>query len=202
MLGSFLTGFGTGLSLIMAIGAQNAFVLRQGVRRAHVGSVVAVCILSDALLICVGVAGFGALSEAAPWVADAMRWAGAAFLLGYGLLAFRSAWIGGGRLEAEGAGQGSRRAAVLTAMALTWLNPHVYLDTVVLLGTVAAQWEPRWAFGVGAVTASTVFFLSLGYGARTLAPVFARPGAWRVLDAGVGALMWTIAAALVFGSKG
>ena len=200
---SFVTpaavGFGTGLSLILAIGAQNAFVLRQGVRRAHVGAVVLVCAISDALLITVGVAGFGALSEAAPWIASLMRWAGAAFLVGYGLLSFRSAWVGTEGLKADGQEKGSLRAAVLTALALTWLNPHVYLDTVVLLGSIAAQYENRLAFGLGAVSASFIFFTTLGYGARLLAPVFARPVAWRILDFGVGLLMWAIAAGLIWG---
>ena len=193
-----LTGFTLGLSLILAIGAQNAFVLRQGLARSHVLAVVLTCAISDAILIAAGVSGFGALSAAVPWFADLMRWGGAAFLFVYGGLAFRSALTGAGALRAEGASGGSARAAVLTCLALTWLNPHVYLDTVVLLGSIAAQFPgERVAFGAGAVTASFTFFFALGYGARALAPVFARPAAWRVLDVGIGIVMWSIAAGLI-----
>ena len=195
-----LAGFALGLSLILAIGAQNAFVLRQGLAGRHVLAVCLTCAVSDAVLIAVGVAGFGALAEVAPWIGPAMRWGGVAFLAAYGAMAFRSAWRGGGALgAAEGAGAGLG-ATVATCLALTWLNPHVYLDTVVLLGSVAASQEgPRWAFGAGAVTASFAFFLALGYGARALRPLFARPGAWRALDAGVGLVMWAIAARLARG---
>jgi len=196
MIQSAVAGFGLGLSLILAIGAQNAFVLRQGLRGAHVFAVCLTCAASDAILIVAGVAGFGLLIDAAPWIAPVMRWAGAAFLLAYGALAFRSAWRGGGSLQAAGAETGSLRVALATCLALTWLNPHVYLDTVVLLGSVAAQWQ-RLPFGVGAVMASFVFFFSLGYGARLLRPFFARPMAWRVLDVLIGCVMWAIAAGLV-----
>ena len=197
-MGAFLTGFSLGLSLILAIGAQNAFVLRQGLQRRHVLLVVLTCAISDAVLIVAGVSGFGALTEAAPWVADALRWAGAIFLFVYGALAFRSAWQGTGALKAEGRVEGSASAAVVTCLALTWLKPHVYLDTVVLIGSVAAQHDgARVEFGAGAVLASFTFFFSLGYGARLLAPVFVRPMAWRVLDIGIGCIMWTIAAGLV-----
>ncbi len=197
---AILSGFALGFSLILAIGAQNAFVLRQGIRGEHVGAVVAVCILSDGLLIIAGVAGFGALAEAVPLFETVMRWGGAAFLVGYGALAFWRAFLASEALEA---GQGERRSlrgVVVTVLALTFLNPHVYIDTVVLLGAVSAQFgEERWLFALGAVTSSTVFFLCLGYGARLLQPVFARPHAWRVLDAGVGLLMWTLAAYLILG---
>jgi len=127
-----------------------------------------------------------------------MRYGGAAFLLAYGARAFAAAWRGGAVLEA-GAGAGSLRRAVLTCLALTWLNPHVYLDTVVLLGSISAQYEDRLGFGIGAVCASFVFFVALGFGARLLAPLFRRPVSWRVLDAGVGAVMWAIAAGLLLG---
>lgn len=193
-----LAGFGLGLSLILAIGAQNAFVLRQGVRRHHVLPIVLTCALSDALLIAAGVAGFGQLAEAVPWLEPVMRWGGAAFLLAYGLRAFISAWRGGNAMEA-GAEAGSLRAALLTCLALTWLNPHVYLDTVVLLGSISAQYDSKLAFALGAMTASFVFFFSLGYGARLLAPLFARPAAWQVLDTIVGLIMWAIAAKLIMG---
>ena len=193
-----LAGFALGFSLILAIGAQNAFVLRQGLRREHVLAVVLVCACSDALLVAAGVSGFGALAERVPGLERVMRYGGAAFLLIYGARSFWAAWRGGAVLEA-GHGAGSLRRAVLTCLALTWLNPHVYLDTVVLLGSISAQYEDRLAFGIGAVCASFVFFFALGYGARLLAPVFRRPGSWRVLDAGVGAVMWAIAANLLTG---
>ncbi len=191
-----LAGFALGFSLILAIGAQNAFVLRQGLRGEHVLAVVLVCAVSDAVLIAAGVAGFGALTAMVPGLERVMRYGGAAFLLVYGARAFRAAWRGGAVLEA-GAGAGGLRRAVLTCLALTWLNPHVYLDTVVLLGAVSAQYSDRLAFGVGAVAASFTFFFALGYGARLLAPLFRRPASWRLLDAGVGAVMWAIAWALL-----
>ncbi|SMC74076.1 LysE/ArgO family amino acid transporter [Primorskyibacter flagellatus] len=194
---SAVAGFSLGLSLILAIGAQNAFVLRQGLRRQHVFAIALTCALSDAVLIVAGVAGFGALIETMPSLGAAMRWGGAVFLFFYGARAFWAAWRGGEVLEA-GQGAGSLRAALLTCLALTWLNPHVYLDTVVLLGSVSAQYA-AWPFGIGAVTASFAFFFALGYGARLLAPVFARPMAWRVLDALIGVIMWAIAATLVSG---
>lgn len=192
-------GFLTGLSLILAIGAQNAFVLRQGLRREHVGAVVAVCAGSDALLIAGGVAGFGAVSQALPWLAAAMRWAGVAFLLVYGGLRFRAALKGGEALRpAEGSGAGLR-AVLATCLVLTWANPHVWLDTVVLLGSISAQYPGRGlAFAGGAMAASAVFFSTLGFGARLLAPVFARAGAWVWLEIGVGLVMWALAAGLAF----
>lgn len=197
MIESAIAGFSLGLSLIMAIGAQNAFVLRQGLRREHVLPIVLTCAFSDALLIVAGVAGFGALIESIPALGQAMRWGGAAFLIVYGARAFLSAWRGGETLEA-GKAAGSLRAALLTCLALTWLNPHVYLDTVVLLGSVSAQYVAL-PFGVGAVIASFTFFTALGYGARLLAPVFVRPLSWRVLDVLVGLIMWVIAATLLLG---
>lgn len=193
-----VAGFGLGFSLILAIGAQNAFVLRQGLRRSHVLAVVLTCAISDAVLIAAGVAGFGALAEAVPWLELAMRYGGAAFLIWYGARALLASWRGGAALEA-GAGAGSLRVALLTCLALTWLNPHVYLDTVVLLGSISAQYDDRLGFALGAMSASFVFFFSLGYGARALAPVFARPNAWRWLDAGVGCVMWVIAVKLLWG---
>lgn len=195
---TYLAGFGLGFSLILAIGAQNAFVLRQGLARRHVFAVCLTCALSDALLIGAGVAGFGALTEAVPGLEWGMRVFGAMFLSWYGARSLRAAWRGGEALRA-GVGAQSLKAALGTCLALTWLNPHVYLDTVVLIGAVAAQYADRLAFAVGAMVASFVFFFSLGYGARLLAPVFARPGAWRVLETGVGLVMWAIAASLVLG---
>lgn len=192
-----LAGFALGFSLILAIGAQNAFVLRQGVRRKHVLPVVLVCALSDATLIAAGVAGFGALAEVVPGLEFWMRVFGAAFLVWYGAKTFYSAWKGGASLSAGGEAQ-SLRSAVLTCLALTWLNPHVYLDTFVLLGAVSAQYDDKLGFAAGAMTASFVFFFSLGYGARALAPLFARPFSWRILDVLVGVVMWAIAAKLIW----
>jgi L-lysine exporter family protein LysE/ArgO len=198
MVEAAFAGFALGLSLILAIGAQNAFVLRQGVRRSHVFAVCLTCALSDALLIAAGVAGFGTLAEAVPGLEVWMRLFGAAFLIWYGARAFLSAWRGGQAMSPGGEAQ-SLRAALLTCLALTWLNPHVYLDTVVLLGNIASQYDDKRGFALGAMTASFVFFFSLGYGARMLAPVFARPAAWRALDTGVGLVMWAIAGMLLLG---
>lgn len=195
-MSSLLSGFALGLSLIAAIGAQNAFVLRQGLRGEHVGAIVATCALSDAVLIAAGVAGFGALVAAAPWIDPVLRGGGVAFLAIYGARAALSAWRGGAVLEL-GASAGSPRRAVATCLALTWLNPHVYLDTLVLLGGVGAQAAAPALFAAGAMVASIVFFTALGCGAARLRPVFARPGAWRALDAGVAVVMWTIAARLL-----
>lgn len=196
-LPALVAGLGLGLSLIVAIGAQNAFVLRQGLRGEHVGPVVAICVGSDALLILAGVGGAGAVLSRLPGLATWMRLAGAAFLLGYGLLAARRA-VRPTALQLDAAGTRRGLAAVLaTCVALTWLNPHVYLDTVVLLGTYASAWEERrWWFAAGAVVGSTVWFTALGYGARWLRPVFTRPGAWRVLDALIAAIMITLAVLL------
>ncbi|MDU8912892.1 LysE/ArgO family amino acid transporter [Aestuariicoccus sp. MJ-SS9] len=193
-----MAGFALGFSLILAIGAQNAFVLRQGLRRAHVFAVCLTCALSDAVLIAAGVAGFGALAAAFPGLEFWMRVFGAGFLFVYGARALWAAWRGGQALDAGGQA-GGLWPALLTCLALTWLNPHVYLDTVVLLGAVAAQYDDRLSFALGAMAASFAFFFALGYGARALAPVFARPVAWRVLDVLVGLVMWTIAWSLVAG---
>ena len=194
------SGFVLGLALIVAIGAQNAFVLRQGLRGEHVVGVVAVCALSDLVLITAGVAGTGALLDQVPGAVAVVRWAGAAFLAAYGLLAARRALRPVGALRTEAADRTPLPTVLLTAAALTWLNPHVYLDTVVLLGSVAAaQGELRWAFGAGAAVASIVWFTALGAGARLLRPVFARPAAWRVLDALIAVVMVSLAVGLARG---
>ncbi|MFF9173083.1 LysE/ArgO family amino acid transporter [Streptomyces sp. NPDC014793] len=191
-------GFGTGLSLIVAIGAQNAFVLRQGVRRDAVLEVVGICALSDALLIALGVGGVGAVVVAWPGAVRAVGIVGGAFLLCYGALAARRVLRPGDGLRAEGEAVGSRRRAVLTCLAMTWLNPHVYLDTVFLLGSLAADRGPlRWTFGLGAALASLCWFAALGFGARLLGRVLARPTAWRVLDGLVAVTMLALGAALV-----
>ncbi|WP_010139067.1 LysE/ArgO family amino acid transporter [Oceanicola sp. S124] len=198
MTEAYWAGFGLGLSLIVAIGAQNAFVLRQGILRQHVLPVVLFCAVSDALLIAAGVAGFGALSRAAPWAVELMRLGGAAFLLVYGALALRSAWRGGQALEAAATGERRLWQSLALCVALTWGNPHVYLDTVILLGAVSADFAPRPVFAAGAMSASLLFFFSLGFGARLLAPLFRRPLAWRCLDASVALVMWSVAASLLW----
>ncbi|MCW9042256.1 MAG: LysE/ArgO family amino acid transporter [Pseudopelagicola sp.] len=192
-------GFALGFSLILAIGAQNAFVLRQGLRGEHVLAVVLVCAISDAVLIAAGVAGFGVLVERFPAAVEIARWGGAAFLVVYGWLSFRAALRGGAALETVGRERVSLRAALLTCLTLTWANPHVYLDTVVLLGGISAQYSPALGFGAGAVLSSFVFFFSLGFGARLLRPLFTNPRAWQVLDVLVGLTMWAIAVKLVLG---
>lgn len=198
---AFLEGFGLGAGLIVAIGAQNAYVLRQGLKRQHVFAVAGLCFLVDVVLIAIGAGGFGSLLAAHAGATDIIAWAGAAFLFFYGLRAFHGA-VKPGRLDARDARVTgpSLRAAALTALALSLLNPHVYLDTVVLLGGLAAQYppSPRAAFAFGAMVASLVWFYGLGYGAGKLAPVFAKPLAWRLLDIAIGIVMWTIAAGLVW----
>ena len=191
------TGFITSLTLIAAIGAQNAFVLRQGIRGEHVIPVVAVCTVSDIVLITAGIAGFGALVAAHPSIVTVAKLGGAAFLVGYGLLAARRALNPGTLTPADAAP--SRLTGVLTTcLALTFLNPHVYLDTVVLLGALANDHEDnRWLFGVGAVTASAVWFITLGFGARRLSGLFATPLTWRVLDGIIAATMIALAVLLV-----
>ena len=246
-----LAGLGLGLGLIVAIGAQNAFVLRQGIRREHVLAVVLICIASDAVLIVAGVAGAGALFTALPWLVTVARWGGGVFLLCYAVLAGRRALRGAdpdgealrvdsGRAGDDAGGRGAPTAhepaplaasgrphrvgtstlamepppasalvapgpsrliaVVTTALALTWLNPHVYLDTFVLLGSVgSSHGSARWAFAAGAVLASTLWFSALGLAARALAPVFARPLAWRVLDGSIAVVMSCVAAGLLLG---
>ena len=197
MMQAAIAGFGLGFSLILAIGAQNAFVLRQGIRQEHVFVTCLACALSDALLIAAGVAGFGALAEAVPWLETVMRYGGAAFLFWYGARNFLAAWKGGEALDTEGQARASVKGVLTTVLMLTWLNPHVYLDTVVLLGSISAHYEAKLAFALGAMTSSFVFFFSLGYGARYLTPLFAKPASWRVLDVIVGLTMWAIALKLV-----
>ncbi len=197
-MASFLSGLGLGLSLILAIGAQNAFVLRQGLRGEHVTAVVLVCTLSEALLVAAGVFGLGALVAAAPWILPAFRYGGALFLIVYGARAARSAWRGGAALTAQGV-RARLGPTLLTALALTWLNPHVYLDTVILLGSISTQYADPGLFGAGCVLAAAIAFAALGYGAALLRPIFARPFAWRVLDGLVAGVMWGIAATLLLG---
>lgn len=194
----FFQGFAMGGGLIVAIGAQNAFVLTQGVRRNHHLAVAGVCILCDALLIGLGVSGVGALVTASPMLGTGAAWGGAAFLAWYGLGALRSA-IRGNTLAADTeSGMSLGRTLALT-LAVTLLNPHVYLDTVVLMGSLSGRFEGmgRYVFGLGAVGASCVWFTTLSLGGGLLAPLFRRPLTWRVLDSLVCLTMWTIAASLI-----
>jgi L-lysine exporter family protein LysE/ArgO len=200
VLDSTFTGLVTGLSLIVAIGAQNAYVLRQGLAREHVGVVVAICTISDIVLITGGVAGIGTLVERAPWVLDLVRWLGVAFLTWYGVASLLRARRADA-LHAAGRGSTGRRGVVVRALALTWLNPHVYLDTVLLLGSIANHEGPagRWWFALGACVGSAVWFSGLGYGARRAGRLLASPRAWQVLDVLIGLTMLTIALMLARG---
>jgi L-lysine exporter family protein LysE/ArgO len=223
VISPLLAGLGLGFSLIIAIGAQNLFVLRQGLRREHVVLVATICAVSDAALIALGVSGVGLVLHAVPWLIDVVRWAGAVFLVGYGLLAARRAWRPSGHtLEAEGAAaaletpggggtpagptpgataiRASTRAlpVALTCLALTWLNPHVYLDTVFLLGTVAnTHGDARWIFAAGAMAASVIWFFGLAFGARYLGRWLGTPRAWRILDAVIAVVMIVMGVSLV-----
>ena len=195
---AFLSGLTLGLGLIIAIGAQNAFVLRQGLKREHVFWVCLVCALSDAVLIAAGVAGFGFIIERFPWLIEAMRYGGAAFLIIYGVRSVLAAFRSTETLEAAASAAGSLRKAILTCLAFTWLNPHVYLDTVVLLGSISTQFgDARPLFAAGAMLGSFGFFFSLGYGARLLRPLFANVTAWRLLDGATALVMFAIAARLL-----
>lgn len=219
MLTPLLAGVGLGFSLIVAIGAQNLFVLRQGIRREHVVLVASVCAVSDAVLIALGVSGVGLVLQAVPWLIDVVRWAGALFLIGYGLLAARRAWrpsgealgssapapgptaaTAGATAASAGATAVATRAipVVATCLALTWLNPHVYLDTVFLLGTVAnTHGDQRWVFAAGAMAASVIWFFALAFGARYLGRWLGTPRAWRILDAIIAVVMVAIGVSLV-----
>jgi L-lysine exporter family protein LysE/ArgO len=195
-----------GLSLIVAIGAQNVFVLRQGLRKEHVGIVVSICAVSDAVLIAAGVSGAGAALAAVPALVTAIRWGGAIFLTGYAILAARRAWrpraaLAGDVRDSTEIQAASARATLLTCLALTWLNPHVYLDTVLLLGTISSSYgESRWIFGAGAIAGSVLWFAALGYGARLLGRWLSRPGAWRVLDGAIALIMLALAVMLAAGA--
>jgi L-lysine exporter family protein LysE/ArgO len=197
MTSPLLAGFLVGLSLILPIGAQNAFVLRIGLRGEHVLAVCLTCALSDAVLILAGISGFAQLSARVPWIETVLLYGGAAFLLAYGARSFMAAF-GSAYLRPAEAAPDSLGRVVLTCLAFTWLNPHVYLDTVVLIGSISTQFdEGRGLFAAGAMTASFVFFFSLGFGARLLKPLFARPVTWRLLDVAIGLIMWATAARLL-----
>lgn len=196
MLRAYFAGLAVGGSLIIAIGAQNATLLRVGLRRHHVGAAVAVCVLGDASLIALGIGGLGSILSNAHTILTAMRWLGALYLAWFAVRSFHAAWRGGQILE-EG-NQPSRASIVLTMAAVTWLNPHVYVDTVMVLGTVSTQFAPHaWYFGAGALTCSTVWFSTLGFGARYLRPFFRSPRTWRILDLLVGLVVTSVAISLL-----
>lgn len=186
--------------MIVAIGAQNTFVLRQGIRGEHQLSIALICALSDALLITVGVAGLGEIVGHNPALLLLAKYAGALFLFVYGGMSARRAWLGE-QLEIGESQSVSRLAAITTCLCMTYLNPHVYLDTVVLLGALASQEGKtgRWFFGMGATLSSFLWFFSLAYGARYLAPMFKKPGVWRVLDSAIALLMWFLSFNLLQG---
>ncbi|WP_114766850.1 LysE/ArgO family amino acid transporter [Vibrio rhodolitus] len=193
-MSTFLSGLALGLSLIIAIGAQNAFVLKQGIQKQHVFLVCLLCALSDAILISAGVAGFGALVKLYPNLETIARFGGAAFLIWYGLRSLYSAATTRHVLTPQGEAHSSAWRTALLCLAFTWLNPHVYLDTVVLLGSISTQYEPyKFQFGLGAVTGSFLFFFSLGYGARLLAPLFRHARAWKILESVIGVIMLGLA---------
>jgi L-lysine exporter family protein LysE/ArgO len=195
---AMIAGFSLGLSLILAIGAQNAFVLKQGLKQEHVFLTCFICALSDAILITAGVLGFGALVQAYPEIERIARYGGAAFLTLYGLKSLYTALRTNHALTEEGASTTSTLQVALTCLAFTWLNPHVYLDTVVLLGAISIQYaEQQLLFGAGAVCASFVFFFTLGFGAKSLRPIFAKPRAWQVLEFVIAVVMLTLAYNLI-----
>lgn len=198
-----LAGLALGLGLIVAIGAQNAFVLRQGLRVEHVGAVVAVCAASDLVLISAGVFGAGAALTRVPWLLPVVLAAGAAFLVGYGILAARRALSPVALTPSAGAAGAGLAVTLGTCLALTWLNPHVYLDTVLLVGTTASSFGAhRWDFAAGAGVASLVWFAALGFGARLLRPLFGRPGAWRALDGAIAVVMLALGISLALQGLG
>src|SRR6476659_8443075 len=197
MSSPLVLGFIASFTLIAAIGAQNAFVLRQGIRREHVLPVVAMCTLSDMVLIAAGIAGVGALVSAHPGALNVAKFGGAAFIVGYGLLAAKRAWRPSA-LTPSDASPARLVEVLMTCAALTFLNPHVYLDTVVLLGALANEHtDGRWLFGLGAVTASALWFTGLGLGARRLAGLFATPHTWRILDGVIAVTMIALGVSLV-----
>ena len=196
----YMTGLLMGLSLIVAIGAQNAFVMRQGLRNEHLFAVCLACGLSDAVLIVLGVTSFGQMAVRLPWLDSAMRYGGAAFLIWYGARNLYSALQSSKALAAGETNSSSFHQTLATCLVLTWLNPHVYLDTVVLLGTISTRFSGREAsFAMGAMTGSFLFFFSLGYGATRLRPIFASPSSWRVLEMLIAFTMWMIAVKLLNG---
>lgn len=195
---AFLPGLLTGFSLIIAIGAQNAFVIRQGLTKKHVLLVVAICAISDALLILLGVAGLGALISGLPWLLEVIRWFGVAYLTWFGIRSIRSAFKTQA-LDASGVQSASAKSVVLSVLGFTFLNPHVYLDTVILLGSIGNQFGPdKWWFALGAAVASVLWFSSIGFGARAASRFMSKPVFWKVLDLVIAAVMFGIAILLAF----
>ena len=195
---SFIPGFFTGLSLIVAIGAQNAFVIRQGLTKKHVLLVVTICAVADAALIALGIAGLGAIISGLPWLLEVIRWFGVAYLSWFGVRSIMSAFKNES-LDASGAQSLSKGKVVAAVLGFTLLNPHVYLDTVILVGSVANQFgQDRWAFGLGAMIASVVWFFSIGFGARAASGLMSKPIFWRILDSIIACVMFGIAAMLAF----
>ena len=198
MLHSYLQGFAIGLSLIVAIGAQNTFVLKQGLKKQAVFWVCFVCALSDSILVVLGITGFATVIQLYPELVGFAKWAGAVFLLWYGLQHVIQAFKSNQSLHAGSQNEIQLSKIIIVCLALTWLNPHVYLDTVVLIGSISTQFEQtKLYFTLGVITASWLFFFSLGYGARVLIPVFANPKAWKVLDVVIALIMWSIAISLI-----
>lgn len=198
MLHTYLQGFAIGLSLIVAIGAQNAFVLKQGLKKQAVFWVCFVCALSDSILVVLGITGFATVIQLYPELVGFAKWAGAVFLLWYGLQHAIQAFQSNQSLHASSQNEIQLSKIIIVCLALTWLNPHVYLDTVVLIGSISTQFEQtKLYFALGVITASWFFFFSLGYGARVLIPVFANPKAWKVLDGVIALIMWSIAISLI-----
>lgn len=199
-LSVFLKGLLIGFSLILAIGPQNAFVLRQGLRDEHIFLVCLSCAVSDAILIMVGTTGFQEIARVLPWLDPAMRFGGAVFLFCYGAKSFWASWRSREVLTAAARPPQSLSSAIATSLALTWMNPHVYVDTLMLMGAISTQFNPfQYAFSMGAIAASLIFFFALGYGALLLRPIFAQPRSWQILEALIGTIMWTIAIELYLG---
>jgi L-lysine exporter family protein LysE/ArgO len=193
-----ITGFFTGISLIIAIGAQNAFVIRQGLARNNVLLVVAVCAISDAILIAAGVAGLGVAISGFPWLLEVVRWLGVGYLGWFGVRSIRAAFSTKS-LELAGVSFSGVKGALLAVLGFTFLNPHVYIDTVLLLGSISAQFgDLRWAFGAGAMLGSVLWFALLGWGARSLSPLLRSPKPWRFIDLSIGLIMFTVALFLAF----
>lgn len=197
---AFIQGMGIGGSLIIAVGAQNAFVLKQGIKRAYPLPIALLCSIIDALMITAGVAGLGHIIEAFPTIKHVASFGGAAFLIWYGANALKASFVTKGMEMDHAQNADSLRKAILTTLGISLLNPHLYLDTVVLLGSISTQFEDahRPWFGAGAVLASFIWFFSLSFGARLLAPIFSRPAAWRYLDRFIWLTMWSIAAAIIW----
>jgi len=197
-MSSYLSGFLLGFSFILAIGAQNAFVLKQGLKKQHIFLVCSICAISDALLIMLGVSGFGAIVSRFPSIEMVARYGGALFLSLYAVKSFISSLTTTHVLNPAGEVPETVTKIIVMSLAFTWLNPHVYLDTVVLLGAISTKYETtKFQFGLGAVSASFIFFFALGYGAKVLIPLFQKPISWKILEFMVGAIMLSIALSLI-----